>query len=311
MTDFITGAITSIVSLLLGLAGHIVWENYQEKKKAHNESLRNHFSDLRKEVIIGLSQIMGGVTNSEGRLWIHTESERGGVYSSPRHTWLTKDFKEGNFHIFKLHFPSQADTTTKLMNEVDKHNENLQSFIYKLKGLIEENTGTPVREGKKPPFIYSKVPTYLQETLCQIGEGKSLSHDFRQAKIEPSGQILPSGDYTEIREITEAELEATLEGSEEPTVHHDSAWKLSSPTVTYALLTTQQGANRCKESLVDLMESNSLLKEMSDIYLEAKRLESEARNLASLLDFICDQHDKYGKLLKREKDCPVCQIIFQ
>ena len=82
------------------------------------------------------------------------------------------------------------------------------------------------------------------------------------------------------------------------------------PGATYAKVTTIEEATSFKDGLIGLMESVPLLDKMSDIYLEAKRLGNEASALAGLLDFEWQQYDKYGKLLKKEGGCPVCQIIF-
>lgn len=273
MTDFITGAVISGISLLLGFVAHILYENHREKKRIRNESLKNHFKQLEISAIKPISKIMGRITNSEGTLWERGESSS----YNPRYYWPTKDFGLGEFSNFKLHFPSQADAVTKLTNEIDKHNEDCQSFTNKLKELIEEKTGLAVRKGNERPFMHEHVPTYLQQTLHQLVKSGSPIHDFRQATIEREGDF----------------------------------WRVRTVSTIYAEATTEQEGNSFKNGLTELMESTSLLKEMTEIYLEAQRLEKESRSLASLLDFICDQHDRYGKLLKREEDCPICKVIFE
>jgi hypothetical protein len=218
-------------------------------------------------------KIMSGSINSEATLWIKGEES----YYNPKYYWPTKDFEDGEFHIFKLHFRSQTERMIELMNEVDKHNETLRLFTSRLKELIEEKTGLPVREGKGRPFIYTSVPTYLQQTLRQLVENKSPKYDFRQARID-----------------TKADC-----------------FDVCSVGLSYAEVTTEDQANSCKNSLIELMESTPLLKEMRQIDGEAKRLERKSKNLASLLDFTRQQYDKYGKILSREKDCPICQVIFE
>jgi hypothetical protein len=129
------------------------------------------------------------------------------------------------------------------------------------------------------------VPIYLHQTLYHLAvkelvgnERGTTYYDFRKAKIE----------------------------------RRKDAWWITTeePGAVYAKVTTEEEANSFKNGITELMESTSLLKEMTEIYLEAQRLENESRSLASLLDFICDQHDKYGTLLKRKKECPVCKVIF-
>jgi cbb3-type cytochrome oxidase subunit 3 len=43
MSDIITGAVISIIALILGFVANIIYESRREKKKIRNESLRNHF----------------------------------------------------------------------------------------------------------------------------------------------------------------------------------------------------------------------------------------------------------------------------
>lgn len=279
----------AILSLIGGFILHLVYESYREKRKLRNEGLRNHFKDLEAKVIKPISEIMGQITNSEGTLWLSGEAR----FYNPSHYWPTKDFKEGEFSGFKLHFPSQADIAVRLITEIDKHNENNKSLLNKLTKVIKENTGIPIKNivkstgiAEERPFIYAKVPTYVQKTLYHFAARKinrnekdTIYRDFRKAKIE----------------------------------RKDDAWWVYSESIgdVYAQVKTKEEANLCKQTLIQLMESDELIEETCGMYREAKRLENESRSLASLLDFVCQQHDKYGKLLKRERDCPVCQVIFE
>jgi rubrerythrin len=83
------------------------------------------------------------------------------------------------------------------------------------------------------------------------------------------------------------------------------------PGAIYAEVTTVAEATSFKDAMIELMESSQLQEEMRDIYSEAGQLENVSRSLARILDFTCDQYGKYGKLLKRKKDCPVCQVIYE
>lgn len=274
MGDFITGSIVALISFALGLFGNMWYGNYREKKKIQNESLKNHFKQLETNAIKPISKMMERITDSGGTLWEYGDDR---AYN-PTYRWPpTKAFEEGDFHIFKLHFRSQADAVAELMNKIDKHNEDCQSFTNELKELIEEKTGLAVREGKECPFIYEHVPTYLRQTLYQLVKSESPTHDFQQTSIERKGDF----------------------------------WRVRTVSTIYADVTTEREGNSFKNDLTGLMESTSLLKETTDIYLEAQKLEKESRSLASLLDFICDQHDRYGKLLKREESCPICKVIFE
>ena len=107
------------------------------------------------------------------------------------YNWSIRDFETGEFLNFKLHFPNHADTVTKLINRMGKHNEDCQSFIGELKELIEEKTRVPVVESRQPPFLSSHVPSYVVRTLCQLAlkklsgkETASLEYDFNKARID-------------------------------------------------------------------------------------------------------------------------------
>lgn len=276
MNQLIIGALIAIISAIIGaIVGpmiHILYESRREKRKTRNESLRNHFKDLETRIIKPRSDIVQGIRNVEGSLSI-----KGASYGSSMYATLTRDFEQEEFHIFKLHFPKQAEKATKLMSNVNKHNELCESFISKLKELIEEKTGLPVRDGNGPPFIYTSVPYNFRQTLCQLIEEKSLRHDFRQATIEKKNEL----------------------------------WEVHTVSTIYATVKTEGEAKSCKSGLIKLMESTSLQEETSSILKKAKQLENEARSFADLLDFICWQYRESEQLLNEERDCPYCQVIFQ
>jgi hypothetical protein len=265
-----------VFTFILGLLGKIFYDmwhdNYIENKQRQKDALKKHFADLEANAIKPISEIMRRITNSGGTLW---EYRKTGAYD-PSYNWPTKDFEQGQYAILKLHFPDLARTVTQLTNEVDKHNEDSQSFTNRLKELIEEKTGLTVRKGKERPFIHEHVPSYLRQTLHQLVKSESLTHDFRQATIEREGEF----------------------------------WRVRTTGTIYAEVTTEQEGNSCKNSLIELMESTALLEEMSDISERAKRIENESRSIADLLDFTCWEYRESEQLLAEEKDCPYCQVIF-
>jgi hypothetical protein len=296
MNQLIIGASVAIISAIIGaLIGpmvRIIYDKRREKQRVQSQGLKNHFKQLETSVIKPISEMLGQITDSEGTLWQSTE----GSFRNPKYYWPTKDFKEGEFANFKLHFPSQADIAARLMNEIDKHNEGHKSFLDNLTETVKEKTRIPIKyiikstgiAGERP-FIYAEVPTYVQQTLYhlavrKLGGNEKVTihyyHDFRKARIERK---------------------------------KDDAWWVSTETAdaVYAQVITEEEANLCKQTLVELMESSQLLDEMCEIYVEAERLENDSKSLASMLDFICQQYDKYGKLLRRERGCPICQVIFE
>ncbi len=238
----------------------------QEKK----ESLRNHFKHLETIVIKPISDTMRRITASG-----ETLSIEGAVYGSPHYASLIRNFEQGDFYIFKLHYSDIAEKVTKQLNEVNQHNERCKSFTNELKELIEEKTGLTLTQGKERPFIYEDVPYYLRQTLLQLTKGEPLEHDFRQASIEDKIDF----------------------------------WEVGTRTTNYANVTTEEEGNSCRHGLIELMESASLLKKMSDILKRAEQLESASRSIADLLDLTCRQYG-VGQLLNEEKECPYCQVIF-
>lgn len=238
----------------------------QEKK----ESLRNHFKHLETIVIKPISDTMRGIAT-----YGETLSIKGASYGSPHYASLIRNFEQGDFYIFKLHFPDLAEKVTKLLNEVNQHNERCESFTNKLKELIEEKTGLTVTKGKERPFIYEDVPHYLRQTLYQLVKSESPTHDFRQARIENKIDF----------------------------------WEVGTKTTSYSNVTTEEEGNSCKRGLIELMESTALLEEISDILNKANQLENKSRSIADSLDLTCRQYG-VGQLLNEEKDCPYCQVIF-
>jgi hypothetical protein len=272
MTSSIITAITSIISLLVGFFLHVFYENRRERRQGQNESIRNHFKQLETSIINPVTDIVRSITNSEEALSIKGASPRSLAYDT-----YTKNLEQGDYYIFKLHFPDQEDKVKKLMGEVNKHNEFYESLTDKLKELVREKTGVPVRRGGEYPFVYEDVPYYLRQTLVQLNERESLRNDFRNSTIKNENEL----------------------------------WKVGTQSLILAEVTTEAEANFCKRGLVELMESASLLEEVSSILKKSKQLEKESRSIANLLDFTCWQYRESGQLLNEHKDCPYCQAIFQ
>lgn len=269
--------IGGVIGALVTVAGFFGVTKWQERQRRQTESRRNHFKDLESGAIEPLRKCLEKLYNSYGGFLEHSI----GVESRP--TWVTRDFEYGEFRIFKLHFLSQAKTITEFMNNVDKHNEKLDSFTSNIGGIIEAKANLPVRDGGKRPFIYTGVPKYLRITLYQLAKKKSLqleriflSHDFQQAKVQQKNGF----------------------------------WSLGTDGTTYAETTTEAQAKSCKTRLIELTECTSLIEEACQIYTRAKQLETESRGIVSFLNTICRDYGRYGKLLEKQKDCPACQVIF-
>jgi hypothetical protein len=272
MTSSIITAITSIISLLVGFFLHSFYENRRERRQRRYESIRNHFKQLETSIIKPVTDIVRSITNSEGALSVKGASPGSLAYNS-----CIKNLEQGDYYIFKLHFPDQEDKVKKLIDEVNKNNKLHELLIDRLKDLIQEKTGLPVKRGGERPFVYEDVPYYLRQTLVQLNEHESLRNDFRNSTIQNQNEL----------------------------------WKVGTQSIIFAEATTEVEANFCKRGLVEIMESASLFEEVSSILKKSKQLEKESRSIADLLDFICWQYRESGQLLNEHKDCPYCQVIFQ
>lgn len=271
MIELVIGALISIVSIVLGFVLNVVYENSRKNRERRNESLKNHFKQLETSVIKPVSEIVGSVKNSEGSLSI-----KGASHSSPSYATLTGSIGQGEFGIFKSHFPDLAEKVSEQLNKVHKHNEIYESFTNKLGCLIEEKTDVPVTRGGERPFIYSDVRYYLRKTLNELAKGESLTFDFQEATIEKL----------------------------------DKFWRVSIRHNICAEVRTEAEANQCKRGLIELMELPSLREKMSCLLNSATEVENESKSIADLLDFTCWQYRESTQLLSKQEDCPYCQVIF-
>ncbi len=273
ISQFISANALAIIGLVIAAitaTGVFYGPKLVAKSQEKKESLRNHFKHLETIVIKPISDTMRGIATYGEALSI-----KGASYGSLHYATLIRNFEQGDFYIFKLHFPELAKKVTKQLNEVNQHNEHCKSFTNKLKELIEEKTGLTVTKGKERPFIYEDVPHYLRQTLHQLAKAESPTHDFRQVTIERKNDF----------------------------------WQVHTVSTIYAEVTAEQEGNLCKTGLIELMESSSLLEKISDILKRANQLENDSRSIADLLDLTCRQYG-VGQLLNEEKECPYCQVIF-
>lgn len=286
VVGIIAGSIVALISFILGLFGNIGYARYQENRQRQNEALKKHFTDLETYVFKPLIKMLKQIINQQGTLWLYDGEKK--VYSNPKLFYLPmEDIK--SLLSFNIHFKNKTEDIEKLISNIVDNNELTNLFTKNLEKLVRDKTNIPVKnvanvEAGEIPFIYAEVPTYLRLSLSYLAERNidqkaSLSQyfDFRNAEIKKEY------DY----------------------------WRLHGSGVAYAQLATEQEAILCKEILIELMESDELQKETHFIFRNASRLEIGARRIAYELDTIIQQHAKYGKLLKRKRECTICKIIFE
>ena len=95
----------SIISIIVGFALNVSYENYKERIKARKENMKIHFEEI-KEQISRLSRMARGLTLQHDGL-IFEESVDG--YSSDEPISEHYKFEEyENFLSFEIHFPNRA-----------------------------------------------------------------------------------------------------------------------------------------------------------------------------------------------------------
>ncbi|TET38552.1 MAG: hypothetical protein E3J65_04980 [Dehalococcoidia bacterium] len=246
---------------------------WQEKQRERKNVLRNHFDALAVGAFMPLINKMGRLMNTGDRL---------SVRAPPMMTYEGDfsleevDFEHDKLHAsLKLHFPSEVAAIESFRDNLVSHHKNLDRFSEELEKLVAEKTGLPVRGGGQPPFIYEGTPKRLRLTLNQLGINEPLSDDFRRAEIK----------------------------------HEGGSWTVGIGPTGYAVTATEEEAQNCRSRLIELMECAELKERQSQIRESTLRLENDSRQLAEHLDFICQKYIKYGSVLKKIRECSICQVI--
>ena len=271
--------IIPVITFILGLLGKVLYDlwhdNYIESKKRRENARKNHFEDLEVRVIKPIIDTTQRINvDNRGSLNV-----MGATLGSVACDNLITNFTKGDFYIFELHFPDIALKVKRLMDKVVKHEKVSSEFTNKLGNLITEKTSIPLSRGSGGgSFIYDDVPFILRDTLCQVLVNELPTNDFTKIRIEKVGDF----------------------------------WRVSNANAnkTYAEVTNEDEANRCKKSLIELMQSDLLLGELSKIIESAKNIEDESKSISDFLAFTCREYGKFGTFLGKNSDCPYCQIVF-
>jgi hypothetical protein len=289
VVGIIAGSVVALISFALGLFGNMWYANYQENKQRKNEALKKHFEELEEQFIKPASDFLSNFSNKEGVL-AYFNPERQYSIDASHTTWPTNN-KEQNFSCFKAHFTGTADEILRLEKLVKKNNDANTAFNAEIVALLEQKSGVPVRDYSKKANL--KVPffspliiafirfSYMEHMRMPLSDKKvdEPKFNFNEVVYSPiivniiKVRLKDGRDLAEVNNVNEAEA--------------------------------------CKKALITISEDINLGMRGRRLYRDTEFLKKWAANLSQNLDIICEQHSKFGKVLKKKKDCPICKLIFE
>lgn len=251
------------------------------EKKQREEGLRNHFSKLADSTIKPICNSLKRLSNTYGRLYF-SQGVESGLQSR------IDDKTNHDYSVFQLHFPKEAEDLLSIWGEIKVHNQGIDNFLIQVAGDLEQKIHLPILTKPKPPFVYKHTLECLYTNICQLVQ-RSLYNTQT-----------PIGD-----DFNEAEI-----------TYLDSLnqWALSNKTQSnsYSFFLKEEEANLTKAMLVEMQESKSYAEIVCKFLNEAEQLTNKAKRLLGTLEFICERYGEIGlrQLLKKNKDCPYCRVIF-
>ena len=98
----------AIISMVVGFLLNFLYENYKERKKTRKESLRTHFDEIERRIIMKLSEVSGNLAIIKDRLLFGSFAP-----VTEHHPLLDNE----NYLSFEIHFPELAYEWKELKNE--------------------------------------------------------------------------------------------------------------------------------------------------------------------------------------------------
>ena len=287
--------IIPVFTFILGLLGKIFYDmwhdNYIEKKRVCKESLQKHFSDLEEQYIKPTSEFLSNFSNQDGRLtYFNTKAQ----YSvdAAQTSWPTNDLDK-NFNCFKAHFSTAANELLKLETQVKINNEKNKAFNAEIAALLEEKSSVPVSDYFKKAKL--NVPFFSQSIITFIRLSYMEYLRIQSGDKEVNDQIF---NFHEVIYSPSQEDKNTLVVGLKDGRH-------------LAKVNNMNEAEICKKALIEIAEDTELMIKGQTLYRSANVLKNWAENLSQNFYVICEHHSKFGKALKKKKDCPVCKLIFE
>jgi len=287
----ISGAIIAVVAFVLGLLGQIWYGRYEETRKRQSEALKKHFTDLEEQYIKPTSEFLSNFSNQNGRLTYYNTDAQYSI-DAAQTSWPTNDLDK-NFDCFKAHFTTTADELLKLEKQVKINNEKNKAFNAEITASLEEKSSITVSDwfkkaNLKEPFFSPSIITfirlsYMEHMQIQSGDKEvdDLNFNFHEAVCSPSQK-------------------------------DNNAWLVKLKDGRHiAKVNNTDEAETCKKALIEVAEDIELVRKGQSLYTSAEALKNGAENLSQHFYLICEQHEKFGKALKKKKSCPTCKLIFE
>ena len=287
----IAGSIVALISFILGLFGNIWYGNYQEKRQRQSKALKRHFTELEEQYIKKTSDFLSNFSNQNGRLtYYNTDAQY--TIDAAQTSWPTNDLNK-NFNCFRAHFTTTAEELLKLEKQVKTNNENNKAFNTEIAASLEQKSSIPVSDYFKKanlqvPFFSPSIITfirlsYMEHMRVQAGnqEVDDMNFNFHEAVNSPS------------QKDTNAWLVELKDGRHLAKVNNTGE------------------AETCKKALIEIAEDAELVRKGQSLYTSAEELKNWAETLSHHLYLTSEQYSKFGKLLKRKRDCPTCKLIFE
>jgi len=285
LQQYLGGVGKDIALLIIGWAGHTVWENYKEKQMRHKESLKNHFNQIEENAIRPLIDILKRIYASDAGLFVAPPSQN---YGGDKPVWPTKNFDEGDFLNFKLHFPNLAGPLEQFIKKVDEKNKKIDLLMQQLQSDIEQDIHVCFKYNVEAPCLDDAILHDIKETSLKIAKDKSNG--------KTSSGIAYSLEKSEVIHIVAGGT--------------DFWWLRTERGTRFAFLDNETEANEVKAKLLKFINSAPIVDEITTLFQDTIKLEKEARTLSNHLEFTCQQYSIYGTFMKKKKLCPICQIIF-
>lgn len=280
VVGIIAGSIVSLISFALGLFGNIWYSSYQENRQRHNEALKQHFADLKEQYIVPTRAFLSNLSNQFGRLLYFNTDEQYSI-DAAKTSWPTND-SDQNFECFKAHFASTADKLLKLEKEVNISNEKNQAFNNEISALLMEKTCTSDSDEFKDIIKYMRL-AYVEKMRREVTtkDAGELMFNFHEVVYSPN----PLNKNALIVRLKDGRHLATVNSANE--------------------------AEKFKKALIEVAEDIELVRRGQTLYRDAETLESGARSLSQQFYLTCEQYGKFGKRLKKKKNCLTCKLIFE
>lgn len=272
----IIGLIVVIITYIFSFPVRKLIIRSLERKKKHDDRLKVHFQELKKEA----QEIIRTITRVSVRY--------GEIVSRFQVTY--SDFSAVVLpqlsDTFTVHFPKEARDSMEYKQKIEDHNQNYERFCAKISKSIESQE-IPVVNIKSPvtPCIYDSIFAPLFQRWQELAIGRRPWPDFSAIQ-----QVDVEGDYIHL---------------------YPEAWGAS----TIACVRGKNDKERCERIIRGVAENKEFEEEAAKLISDANELVEQVRSLLRRLIYKLDDTDKFWPGTKRYrfkevKSCPRCKELF-